>query len=140
MDRPLHLAAVGRVAAARGRVVGAAELDHVAGRVLHDADALDEVGVAEPHLAARGEAEEVLRRVLAEVVLLDVEHLRERHLPRPGRRVLRVVDRVHLLGLALGVVLDDDLERPQHAHHARGLLVQVFAQGVFEPRHVDERR
>jgi len=118
-------------------VVGAAHRDHGPARVLLDPRAGHEVRVPEPHLSPGREPEEVLRRVLAEVVLLDVQHLRERHLSRPGRRILRVVDRVHVLGLPVRVVLDDDLQRPEHAHHPRGLLVQVFAEGVFEPRDVD---
>ena len=54
VDRALHLAAVRGVAAAGGGVVGAVDLGHVAGGVLHDVGALDEVRVAQPHLAARG--------------------------------------------------------------------------------------
>ena len=45
----------------------------------------------------------------------------------PGRRILRVVDGVELLDLALGIVLDHHLQRPQHGHHARRALVQVLA-------------
>ena len=36
-----------------------------------------------------------------------------------------------------GIVRDDDLQRPQHRHHARRPLVEVVANRVFEPRHVD---
>ena len=86
VQRRLGPAAVGRVAAARLRVVGAAELDDLAVRVLHDVGAGDEVGVAQAHLAARGEAEELARRVLHEVVALDPELAREGHRARPGRR------------------------------------------------------
>ena len=104
------------------------------GRV--DARALDEVRVAQAHLGA-GREPEVLGRRIAEIVLLDVKHARERHLARAGRRVLGVVDRVELLDLALGVVVDHHLEGPEHGH-ARGATIEVLAQGVLEERDVDE--
>ena len=95
MEGGLGAPAVGRVAAAGRGVVGAAELDDLArGRILDDLGAGDEVGVAEPDLAARGEAEELLGRVLQKIVALDVELARERDLARSRRRVLGIVDAV----------------------------------------------
>src|SRR5438132_1629355 len=95
VDGPLDLAAVGSVAAARRGVVGAAQLDHLAGlRVLDHALALDEVSVAQPYFPARRQPEELLWWILAEVVALDVQHAPERHLARPGGSILRVVDGV----------------------------------------------
>ena len=75
---------VGRVAAARLRIVGAAELDDLAACVLDNVGAGHEVGVAETHLAARGEAKELPRRVLHEIVTLDPELAREGHLGVPA--------------------------------------------------------
>src|SRR5215203_3157052 len=92
-------AAVRGVAATRLRIVGAAKLDDLAACVLHHVGAGDEVGIAEAHLAARGEAEELARRVLHEIVALDPELAREGHLARPGREILRVVDCLELLDL-----------------------------------------
>ena len=86
VQRRLDLAAVRRVAAARRRIVRAAQLDDSPASSLTTPLAGDEVRVAQAHFAARREAEEFLRRILAEVVLLDVEHARERHLARAGRR------------------------------------------------------
>ena len=57
---------------------------------------------------------------------------------RAGGRVLRIVDRVELLRLAFRIVLDDDLQRPQHRHAARRGLVEELADRVLEHRHVDE--
>src|SRR5258705_10138812 len=98
VDGPPHPAPAG-VAAARVGVVGAAYLHHLPGAVPLDARALDDVGVAQPNLGAGREPEVLGRRRVAEVVLLDVEDTRERHLAASGRRVLRVVDRFHLLDL-----------------------------------------
>ncbi len=74
----LDLAAVRRVAAFGRGIVGAAQFDHFARVVLDNAGALDEIGVAQPHLVARRQAEELLRRVLHEIVALDVELAAER--------------------------------------------------------------
>ena len=53
-------------------------------------------------------------RLLAEVVLLDVQHARERHRASAHGGILGVIDRLQHLLLPLGVVLDDEPERPQH--------------------------
>jgi len=49
MQRSLGLAAVGRVSAARRRVVGATQLHHLAGRIFDDAGAGDEVRGTQPN-------------------------------------------------------------------------------------------
>ena len=95
----------------------------------------DEVRRAQPDLAAGRQAEELLGRVLHEVVALDPELAGERHLARPGRLVLRVVGDLHLLDLALGVVLDDDLEGVEHAEAAKRRAVEHVAHRVLE--HLD---
>jgi hypothetical protein len=114
------------------RVVGAEQLDHLAVRVLDHIHALDEVAVAQPHLAPNGQAEVLGRRRLAEVVLLDPQLAAEGHLAHAGRRVLGVVDRVQPLDLALRVVDQRHLERVEHAHHPQRVLVQVLADRVFQ--------
>ena len=58
--------------------------------------------------------------------------------PAPG--VLGIVGRLHLLGLALGVVLDHQAQRPQHRHAPERAPVQVLAQAVLQQRHLDEVR
>src|SRR5262245_55410332 len=110
MDGGLDLAAVGRIAAARRRIIGAAQLHHLAGSVLYNLAASDEVGIAQPHLGAGREPEELLRRVLHEVVALDIELAPEPDAARAGRRIVGMVDSLELLALALGIILDHDLE------------------------------
>ena len=46
--------------------------------------------------------------------------------------VLRIIDCLHLLALALGIVRHDELDRPQHGRHADGTVVQVLAGGSLE--------
>ena len=82
----LDLASVGRVAALGRGIVGAAQFDHFARVILDDAGAFDEIGVAQPHLVARRQAEELLRRVLHEIVALDIELAAERNLSRARRQ------------------------------------------------------
>ena len=137
VERRLDLAAIPRVAAARGRIVGAPELDDRPGGVLDHVGAGDEVGAAQPDFLARRQAEELLRRILLEVVLLDVEHAGERHLACARRRILGVVDHVDLFGVALGIVRDDDSERAEHRHHAGRAAIEILAHRVLELRHVD---
>ena len=47
---------------------------------------------------------------------LDVELPAETDFSRARRRIIGMVDGVELLELAFGIVLDHDLERPQHRH------------------------
>src|SRR5262249_56883803 len=77
MDRGLDLAAVGRVAAAGRRVIGALERNNLPGVVFHRFATRDEIGVAQAHFGARRKPEELLRRVLHEILALDVELARE---------------------------------------------------------------
>ena len=118
---------IGGIAASGGGVVRAAQLDDLAGRVLDDFAARDEVRVAEPHLTTGREAEELLGRVLHEVVALDPELAREGHLPTAGRGVLGVVLRVEHLDLPVAVVVDDEPEGPQDREAARGRAVEDVA-------------
>src|SRR5205085_10750970 len=103
--RRLDLAPVRRVAATRCRVVGAAQLRHLAGRILLHLAAGNEIRVAQPHLGAGGETEELLRWALHEVVALDEDLAAELDAPRPRRRIVRMVDGLKLLTGAL-IVLD----------------------------------
>ena len=59
--------------------------------VFHHAVGGDEVGVAQAHFFAGGEAVVLGRRNLAEVVLLDVDLAGEGHLAGPGGGVFGVV-------------------------------------------------
>jgi hypothetical protein len=61
--------------------------------ILYDAGAGDEVSSAQSHFLSRKQPEELFRRILAEIILLDVEAARERHLPGPGIRILRIIYR-----------------------------------------------
>ena len=132
-----HLAAIRGIAAARRRIVGATEFDNLTVRILHHLGTGDEVGAAQTHLAARGQAEELLRRIFAEVVALDVQLARERYLARACRRIFRVIDDVDLLHLPLGIVGERHLDRVEHRHHARRALVQVLADAVLELCDID---
>ena len=106
----LHFAAVGRRRVSRLRVIGTVDFDYVAGLLVFDhAGVLDDVGVAQPDLPARGEAFILLRRVFVEVVPLDKEDLRKRHFAGAHLRVLGVVGTFEFFGLSFGIVVDDEL-------------------------------
>ena len=140
MQRPLHFAPVGGVAAARLGVVGAAQLNHAAGAVFDHFLAADKVAVAQAHFLARGEAEIFGRRDLAKILFLDVQRAREGHLARASGGIFGVVDRIQLLHLPLRVVGQHHLERVEHAHDAQGSLVEVLAHAVLEERDIDDVR
>ena len=137
MNGGLHLTPIGSVSAARGRIVSAVDFDHFAGLILHYVGAGHEITVAQAHFASGRQPIKLFGRILAKVVLLDVEHTRKRHFTRAGARVLGIVDGVHLLDIVFGIVVDHNLQRPQHGHHAWRTLIQILAQKMFEHRELD---
>ena len=109
MDGRLHLAAVRRIAALGRRIVGAAQLDHLAGGVLLHFLAGDEIGVAQAHFGARRQPEEFLRRILHEIFLLDIDLAAEADLARAGGRIVGMIDRFELFALPFRIILDHHL-------------------------------
>ena len=134
MDRPLHLPAAGAGAASGLRVVGAAQLPHPpGGRVPDRFLALDDVGVAQPHLAPRREPVVPPGGIFEEVVFLDVDLTGEGERPRPfPGHVPGEVGRLQLLGPAFGVVGEDHLERARHRQDPGRPRVQVVADAVLQ--------
>ena len=63
-------------------IIGAPQLGDFARFILHDADAFDEIGIAQAHLIARRQPKEFLRRVFHEIILLDIELAAEGDAPR----------------------------------------------------------
>ena len=84
VHRGFHLAPIGRVAAATHRIIGAMNLDDLAGRIFHHALRGHEVGVAQAHFLAWREAVILRRRNFAKIVLLNINLAREWNLARPG--------------------------------------------------------
>ena len=82
MHGRLDLAAIGRIAASGGGIVGTAQLDDFAGRILHHLATGDEIRVAQPDFVTRRQSEELLRRIFHEIVALDIELPSERHATR----------------------------------------------------------
>ena len=64
--------AIGRIAAAGRRIIGADQLDDVAGGVFHDIAAGDKITVAQPDFPSRRQAVKTLWRALHEVVALHI--------------------------------------------------------------------
>ena len=138
MQRRLDLAAIRRIAAPGRRIVGAAQLDDLAGGVLDHLGAGDEIGVTKADLAAWSQAEELLRRIFHEVVALDEDFAAERDAPGAERGVVGMVGHLHLLGLAVRVIGQHELQRAHHRHRARRAAVQVLAHAVLEQADVDD--
>src|SRR5579885_2429374 len=134
MDRRLHLASIGRVPAARRRIVRAMHLSHFAFVVLHHALRSDEVSITQANFFSRRQAEIFWWRHFAEIILLDVELAREGYLAHTRALVFWIVGRVHLFDKIFRVVVDHDLQRTQHSHHTRRALVEVLADEVLKHR------
>ena len=121
-----------RIAAARGWVVRTVHLNHFSLVVLRHHLRRNEVAITQPHFAPWRQAVILLGRVFAEIVLLDVQHLGKWHLALPGAFVLGIIDRLDLLNLTFRVVIDHDLQWPEHGHPTRRALVEIFANEVFK--------
>src|SRR5712691_12463924 len=76
--------------------------------------------------------------MLHEVVPLDIELAPEPDPPRAGVWLVRMVDGLELLASSLRIVLDDDLERPQHRHPPQRGPIENLAHRMLEHRHVDD--
>ena len=137
MQRGLDLAAVRGIAAASFGVIRTVQFDNIARLVLNNIVAGNKVGISQPHFASRCQPEKFLRRLFHKIFLLDIQHLAERHLACSGGSVFRIVHRVQLVHLALGVVGNDNLQRIQYRHHARTGRVQMLTQTMFQQSIVD---
>ena len=130
MDHALDLAAF-RVLAQGVFVVGAAQLDDTAGGILDRFVGANHVATAQARFAAGNQAFEAVRRGFFEVAGVDVDLTGERQ--HAGANVLLGMARqLQVLDLAFRVIGDHHLERLEHAHGARRVGVQVFADGEFQ--------
>ena len=138
VDRSLDLAAVGSIAAARRRIIAAAQLNHLAGPVIpDDFVAGNEVGIAQADFPARSQAEELFRRIFHEIVLFYVQYFAERHLARAHGRVLGMVGGVQQFLFVIGIVVDHHLQRAQHRHAPRRVSAQFVPDNMLQHAGVD---
>ena len=135
VESGLYLAAVGRVTAFGGRIVGASDFHDLAALILHNLCARDEIGITKAHFATRCQAEEFLRRILHEVVALDPQFPTKRDLASSRRRILGVVHTLQMLNVTFRVVLDDHLQRIQNTHKTGRHLVEMVAHIILQQRH-----
>ena len=110
VQRGAHPASVRSAAPACLRVIGAAQLYNFSAFVLYYFLALDEVAVAQSHLASRREAIKPSWWVFHEVLTLDVQFARERNFACACGLVLWVVHGIEPVGFTFRIVGNDDLE------------------------------
>src|SRR5579862_4633498 len=119
-------------AAFRIGIISAMELSNISLRVFYDALTLDDVRVPETHLFAGREAEIFRRRNLLEIVLLDINFFGERNLSRSRRWIFRIINSIKLFDLTIGIIIDDNFNRPQDGHYAQRVLIQILPDAMFE--------
>ena len=80
----------------------------------------DDVGVFQPHLAARTETKIFRRRILHEIILVDVKGSGEGHEARAGGGVFGIIDSGEFLRLVRGIICQDNFQRAQHGQPPQG--------------------
>ena len=132
MDGAFHLAVLSG-SGHGGRVVGAFELDYLAGPVLYDFVALDDAGVFQAHFSVRLEPEVFVGRFFHEVSPVDQEFTRERNLTGGAFRVGRVERAVEPFHPSFLPVGDGHLDGiVAYSHISVGTLVEVLADAPFQ--------
>src|SRR5690606_23727373 len=112
-------------------------LDDLALSVFHEASALDDITVFQPHHIARKQPEVLLGRFFHEVVAFDPEFARKREFALPGVGIVRVTWRVAGLTLTLGVIGDDQLQWVKNSDAAGRNRVKVVAQRLLKNTVID---
>ena len=113
---------------------------NVARRIFHHLIALDDVGVFQPHFAARFQPEIFRRRRFHEIVALDEQFAREWNLARAGVGSSGLFTASSSSTLSFGIIRDDNLDRPQHGQAAHRRAIELLAHGVLEHRHFRQAR
>ena len=138
MDGAAHFSPVGSVAAASLRVVGAVEFDDFAALVPNHVHTGDKVAITEPDFPSGSEAVILLWRILHKVAALDIKFAREGNLSRSGAFIFGVVDCLERFGFSFRIVDEDDLQRVENRHAARGAFVEILADVIFQQAHVHD--
>ncbi len=138
MKSTLHLAVSSGKSAACIGIIGRTDFGDVAILILYNARAFDDVSTFETHFLVGRETEELLGRILHEVVALNPKFTTERHLVSTLGGILRVVVHDHGLGLSLGIVLQNKLDRILDYAHTSGGLVEVLAHRMLKKLDVVE--
>ena len=113
-------------------------LKNVALLILHKIVGFNHVGVAQAHTLAQYQPLVFLVRFLAKVVGIDIQLTAERQHARAHifaqrmSRCLKLFDAIH------GVICEHYFKRIQHAHRARGLLIQVLANRKLQHGDIDD--
>ena len=128
----LYLAVGAGQSAARLGVVGALDLRDAAVGILRASGTHYYICVLQAHFLAGSQTHEFLLSLFLEVVALNPNLAAEGNLMGSVGLVLGIVDRGEQLGLAFGIVRDDDLHGVEHSADADGAAVEVLAHGTFQ--------
>ena len=137
VERTLDLAAVRGVSALACGVIGAVDCGDLAVFVGIEADAFYKVCAPEPDLVSGEEAEILLRRLNHEVLLFNKDFLCENGFPCSHFGSVLVDGKLNFLLNALGIVVNNDLERTENRHGSRCIFVEVVPDAGFKQTEVN---
>ena len=136
---PLDLTVSTRLSAASLGIIGAVDGRNtsfgilVAGMFLV---ALNDVGILQAHLLARGQTHKFLLGLFLEIIALNPDLTSKLYLMGTIGLVLGVVDGCEGLRLSFGIVGDDHLHRIKDSRHTDGTTVQIVANHTLQKGHV----
>ena len=132
MNSSLHLSAVGGHTVAGFDISGTTDLLDRAVLILDYLVALNDISTHKANLAVGLHTEELGRGYLSKVVSIDIKLLGERNASGAKLGVLRIVGKIEILGLILGIVGDNYLDRMKNSNSSFGGLVELFSDAVLE--------
>src|SRR5262245_34645433 len=109
MNGALHFAIRSWSAGLAAEISCAPQFDKISCRIFDDLVAVYDVGVFQPHLATRPQAEVFRRGSFHEIIAVDVKLTGKGHFPCTGLRRFRIIHRLKLLDVTLRKISQDKL-------------------------------
>ncbi|MNT06757.1 hypothetical protein D3C72_1414380 [compost metagenome] len=134
VDHAFHLTAIGRILAQGIRIVAAEDSGDLAFSVFLHAFRFDHVGITQTHFFPQHQTLVLLVGFFAEVSTVDINLAAERHFTAAHFRLVRVIRHRHHFH-AGSHIFNDNLNRIQHRHRTRCVVVQLFTNASFERHH-----
>ena len=132
MNSSLHLSAVYGHTVAGLKICGTADLCNLSFCVLYDLVALNDVAAHKSNLTVWLHTEELGRRYLCKIISIDVKLSCEGHLACACLGVGRIVGKLKILYLVLGIVGYNNLDGIEYCNAALCSGVKLFSDAVLK--------